>query len=68
MALYQRKDGKWHEIGALNKRMDGTTRPLSGLYQCINKVQVPLWESGNFRTADGMVFVTADNKTFNVTI
>ena len=25
-----------------------------------------VWQAGNFRTADGFIFQTADNKVFNV--
>ena len=68
MALYQYKDGQWHEIGSLNHRDQGKTKPLAALYQRKDGKMLPVWESGNFRTADGMVFVTSDNMIFNVTI
>ena len=68
MALKQYKDGQYREIGGLNKNDEGQIKPLSALYQCVNGKLVPLWEAGNFRTADGYIFVTADNMIFNVTI
>lgn len=68
MALKQYKDGQYREIGGLNHRKDDETKPLSALYQCVNGKLVPVWEAGNFRTADGYIFVTADNMIFNVTI
>lgn len=55
-------------MGGLNKNVEGQIKPLSSLYKCVGGKLVPLWESGNFRTADGYIFVTADNMTFNVTI
>lgn len=68
MALKQYKDGQWHEIGGVNHRDQGETKPLSALYQCVNGKLVPIWEAGNFRTADGQIFVTSDNMIFNVTL
>jgi hypothetical protein len=68
MALYQYKDGKWHEIGGLNHRDQGKTKPLAALYQRKDGKYLPLWEAGNFRTADGLIFCTSDNMIFNVTI
>lgn len=68
MALYQYKDGEMCEIGGLNHRDQGETKPLAALYQRKDGKYLPLWEAGNFRTADGMIFVTSDNMIFNVTI
>lgn len=68
MALYQYKDGKMREIGSINHRDQGETKPLAALYQCKGGKYLPLWEAGNFRTADGMIFVTSDNMIFDVTI
>lgn len=68
MALKQYKDGQWREIGGVNKLINGEVKPLSALYQYKNGKMLPVWEAGNFRTADGMVLQTADNKIFNVTI
>lgn len=55
-------------MGGLNHRINEQTKPISALYQYKNGKMLPVWEAGNFRTADGMIFQTADNKIFNVTI
>lgn len=68
MALRQRKNGAYIEVGGLSHRIDEQTKPLSALYQYRDGKMLPVWEAGNFRTADGMIFQTADNKIFNVTI
>ena len=68
MALRQRKNGVYLEVGGLNHRIDEQTKPLSALYQYKDGKMLPVWEAGNFRTADGMIFQTSDNMIFNVTI
>lgn len=68
MALKLQVNGEWKEIGGIYKCVDGENKPLSAIYQYINGKMIPVWEAGNFRTADGMIFQTADNKIFNVTI
>lgn len=66
MALKQYKDGQWYEVGGLNHRVDEETKPISALYQYKDGQMLPVWEAGNFRTADGMIFQTADKQILNV--
>lgn len=68
MALRQYINGEYREVGGLNHQVDDEIKPLSALYQCVDGKLVPVWEAGNFRTADGMIFQTVDNMIFNVTI
>lgn len=56
------------EIGSINHRDQGKTKPLAALHQRKDGKYLPLWEAGNFRTADGLIFATSDNMIFNVTI
>ena len=68
MALRQYINGEWKEVGSVSKRVGDEIKPLSAIYQYRNGKMMPIWEAGNFRTADGMIFVTADNKILNVII
>ena len=68
MALKQYKDGQWREIGGVNHRVGQETKPISALYQYKDGKMLPVWEAGNFRTADGNIFQTIDRQIFNVTI
>ena len=61
MALKQRKNGAYIEVGGLNHRIDEKTKPFSALYQYKNGKMIPIWEAGNLVTADGYIIVTKDN-------
>lgn len=68
MALRQRKNGAYLEVGGLNHRVDEETKPFSALYQYKNGKMLPVWEAGNLRTKDGFILQSLDGKIINVII
>ena len=66
MALRQRKNGAYLEVGGLNHRVDEQTKPISALYQYKDGKMLPVWEAGNLRTLDGYIIMTKDNFIVNV--
>lgn len=68
MALRQYINGEFFEVGSISKRINNETKPLSALYVFKENKMIPIWEAGNFRTADGKIFQTSDYKIFNVTM
>lgn len=45
MALKEYRDGEYRELGGINHRVDGQTKPLSALYQFVNGAMVAVWEA-----------------------
>lgn len=62
MPIYSYLNGKLSEVDIIN--FGNVSIPI--VYYFENGNLITIWEEGNFMTADGMTFVTADNLTFNV--